>query len=203
MPKKTKAPAPPPPATEAKSDAGAVLNKARAAFDQYRKKATAHEGAARPPGWGAPLPGFPPGVPFPPGAMPAWGPPPPVATGLPSGIPWPIPGSAAPLPAAGAPAGPLFESVGQMLQLGVAFATAAFAGGLQVMQGFTGPLGAANAWPMPSQGGGGHPCGCGCDCGQPSRHDCHGGCSCSNCCEDQCGDCCCRPGVRNCSCCCC
>lgn len=201
MPKSSKASAPPLPAA-AKPDAGAVLNKARAAFDQYRKKMT-DQAAARKEGWGGPAPGFPPGMPFPPGmAMPPWGPPPPAPTGTPYGVPWPVPGPMVPpQPAVGGTTGPLFESVGQMLQLGVAFATAAFAGGLQVMQGFAGPATGGVFGAMPAHGGcHPHPHGCGDDCGHAPCGDCGRGRTCDY--DDMCGDCC-RPGVRNCSCGCC
>jgi hypothetical protein len=158
----------------------AALNQAKAAFDQYRRKKV--PGPAPQGNAAAAAPAPPPGYPLPP-----WGvTPPPGAAGPPPGPPWP----ASPSPSPVAMEGPFFESVGQMLRLGVAFATAAFAGGLQVMQGFTGPAmgggcgaptppgGCAGGWPEPARG-----CGCGCE---PSG--CGGGPPC-------------RPGVHNCDCC--
>ena len=150
--------------------AAAELNKAQAAHDQHSQKQA--EAAAPPPG--VPGPGFP---------MPGWGAPLP----LPPVPAWP--GAGMP----GMPGGPLAQEIGQMLRLGVAFATAAFTGGLQVMQGFAGP--GAGPLPQPPDRPG---CGCG---GGGSRADDHGcGCGCECGCERT--DCC-HVGVRNCRCGCC
>lgn len=158
---------------------GAALNQAKAAFDQYRRKKAAVPAPQGNAAAAAPTPTSPPGYPLPP-----WGAtPPPGAAGQPPGLPWPTSPNPSPVPE-----GPFFESVGQMLRLGVAFATAAFAGGLQVMQGFTGPAmdggchrpvppgPCAGGWPEPARG-----CGCESSC-------CAGGPPC-------------RPGVHNCDCC--
>jgi len=199
MPRQAKAKAEPAPATRV-SDAGTVLNKAKAAFDEYRKKIT---GAASNPGnecQTGKTRGRPPAGPFPMFPMPGWGAPAAPAPGSPwPGVVWPGGG---PGPMSGpATAAPFAESVGQMLRMGVAFATAALAGGLQVMEGFAGPGRGPSPWPGSCPHGshpececGCHPgcgdeCGCGCDC------DCGHACAC--CCEQT--DCC-RVGVHNCRC---
>src|ERR1039457_4094516 len=113
MPKKTKAAAQPPPAPN-KPDAGAVLNKAKAAFDQYRKKTT---GAPSRPGKDdrrGPPRGFPPGMPFPAYPMPGWGAPPSPTPGTPwPGISWPTGGGPGPMSGPGGTAAPIAEGVGQ------------------------------------------------------------------------------------------
>jgi hypothetical protein len=108
--------------------------------------------------------------------------------GQPPGVtPW----MALPAPPSGASAAqqaPFFESVGQMLRLGVSLASAVFAGGLQIMQGFNGPAMTPGPGPWAGCGGGECPphgmCGCG---GSPE-------CAC---CQHPCG---CHPGVHNCHC---
>jgi hypothetical protein len=197
MPAKPKAPAP----TEPPADPAVTLNKARAAFERYRQKAPRAEPAPAPAGWTIPVPGLPPGTPFPPAAVPPWGTPPMGPTTPPTSLPWPFPGNAAPVAAAG----PLAASVGQMLQLGVAFATAAFAGGLQVLQGFTGSMSPAVGWGAPGPRGPHAAAGCGGGCGGTCSADCHcGDCDCDCDCDCGCAAPCrgtgCRPGVRNCSC---
>lgn len=194
MPRPTKPKSEPMPAA-AKTDAGTALNKAKAAFDEYRKK---RSGTVSDPGRERHaekehVP--PPAGPFPMFPVPGWGAPSQFAPGTPwSGAPWPGAGAG---PMSGpAAAMPFAESVGQMLRMGVAFATAAFAGGLQVMEGFAGTgFGPAHG-PMPGHHG--HPgCGCACgeDCGCCCESDC--GCSCQCCCDE--ADCC-RVGVHNCGC---
>jgi hypothetical protein len=159
------------------------LNQARAEFEKYRQRMGPYwaAAAAPPPGPGMPLLGGPiPGA-FAPGPLPPY----------PGGGPFSYAGAPTAFPpqAAGSPiggSGPLFENIGRMLQMGVAFATTAFAGGMQLMQGFSGQ----------SRGGHHeHPCQCApvhsgeCDC-HPDDHAC--------CCDDY--DCCCTPGVSNCGC---
>ena len=199
MPKKTKAAAEAPPAPN-KPDAGAVLNKAKAAFDQYRKKtagAAPHSGKDDRHG---PPRGFPPGMSFPAYPMPGWGAPPSPTPGAPwPGIPWPAGGGPGAMPGPGAAAAPIAEGVGQMLRVGVAFATAAFASGLQVVQGFAGPMGGHSPWPMAQSQCGCCQSECGCDCGDECGCNC--GCQRSCCGDEGCGDCC-HVGVRNCRCCC-
>jgi hypothetical protein len=190
MPKQAKAAAAPTPAP-AKPDAGAVLNKAKAAFDQYRKKTAGASSRSRKDDRHGPPHGFPPGTPFPAYPMPGWGAPPSPTQGAPwPGITWPTGGGQGPMPGPGAAAAPFAEGVGQMLRVGVAFATAAFASGLQVVQGFAGPMGGSSPWPMNQSHGGCCQSECGCDCGNECR-----------CGDEGCGDCC-HVGVRNCRCCC-
>ena len=81
MPKKTKAAAAPVPAP-GKPDAGAVLNKAKAAFDQYRKKTAGAPSRSGKDDRHGPPHGFPPGLPFPGYPMPGWGAPPSPAPGV-------------------------------------------------------------------------------------------------------------------------
>jgi hypothetical protein len=146
------------------------LNKAKAAYDQYRQRMPGPAGGGGFPALG-PFPVFPP-----PGS------------GMAPGSPQPPAG----LSFGAANTVPLAESVGQMLRLGVAFATATLAGGLQVMQGFAGPAYAPPQRPMGGCGCGDRcedeysGCGCGCSCGgdycQDSVHNCRcggdGGCGC-------------------------
>ncbi len=100
-------------------------------------------------------------------------------------VPMPLmPGSPAPAAPAGSSTAqpPLFESVGQMLRLGVSLANAVFASGLQVMQGFNGPEMAPGPW-----GGECRPHGMW-GCGPVGECGCH---------AHSCG---CHPGVHNCGC---
>ncbi|MDD5673032.1 MAG: hypothetical protein PHC61_02625 [Chitinivibrionales bacterium] len=174
------------------------LNKARAAFEAYRKrvggvkKPLAGPSSVGASDHAAPAGGFPPQVAPGPMQMPpmAW----PQNPGKPfpqAPMPMPFPGA---MPGQmGAPAmpgmdSPLAQSIGTMLKVGVTFATAAFAGGLQVMQGFMGD---------PARCGEEHwehdrdERGCGCRpepfCGGHYGHHGHD----SHCCN---------PGVHNCDC---
>ena len=159
-----------PAASSGTADAGAALNKAKAAFDQYRQKMSGAPGLGGSPAMG-PFPVFPP-----PGA------------GMAPGSPWPFAGASPGAPAAA----PLAEGVGQLLRLGVAFATTALASGLQLMQGFSGVAHGSGPSPNP-----GFRCGCGRGyyddggCGSEGYSRCDCGCSCR--CDD-----CCRAGVHNC-----
>jgi hypothetical protein len=199
MPKQAKA-APAPTPAPAKPDAGAVLNKAKAAFDQYRKKTAGTPSRSRKDDRHGPPHGFQPGTPFPAYPMPGWGAPPSPTQGAPwPGISWPTGGGPGPMPGPVATVAPIAEGVGQMLRVGVAFATAAFASGLQVVQGFAGPMGGHSAWAMNQPHSGCCQAESGCGCGDESC--CDSGCQRSCCGDDECGDCC-RVGVRNCRCCC-
>ncbi len=161
------------------------LNQARAEFEKYRQRMNAYGQAPAAPVLGPGMPLFGGSFPWPHAA----GPMPP----LPGQGPFPYPGAPTTLLPQGvgspfAGGGPLFENIGRMLQMGVAFATTAFAGGVQVLQGFSG-----------SPTGGHHE-----SCCQPTRmHHDECGChhvDCDCCCDDH--DCCCSPGVSNCGCCC-
>jgi hypothetical protein len=177
-----------------KPDAGAVLNKAKAAFDEYRNKMTGASSGPGREGRAGKKRGFLPGGPVPMFPMPGWGAPPPYAPGSPwRGGAWPGAG-AGPMPEPAA-AAPLAESVGQMLRMGVAFATAAFTAGLQVMEGFAG-TGLQSRWPMPYHQSEPE---CRCACGEGYVCGCECGCGCDSCCDEP--DCC-RVGVHNCDCCC-
>jgi hypothetical protein len=196
MAKETKKPAAAQPAP------GDKLNKARAEFEKYRQRMQATEpprpatprGPGMPMGPALPINGAFPGASIA-GAVPSWPAQPahPFSQGLPlmpplqSGAPFFQNG---PAPFTGS--GPFFESLGKMLQMGVAFATTAFAGGTQMLQGFSGmPYGRES-------GHGGHN-GC---CGDGHHDDCcddnHG--HHDSCCEPH-HECCCNPGLNNCDCC--
>lgn len=169
------------------SGADEKLNKARAEFEKYRNRMSGRMGEpmASPLGPGRPILGgkFP-GA-YVPGTMP-----------FPFGAPGPMPPQG--LPSAFAGSGPLFENVGKMLQMGMAFATAVFAGGMQALQGFSGaPMSAkpcschSQSMPMPHGG----------ECGCQHEDSCHGDYhdSCRGSCACDC-ECCCNPGVSNCEC---
>jgi len=174
------------PNPDVKADAGAVLNKAKAAFDEYRAKISgasvhpSHEGRAQK----APR--------FPPGAPPMFAVP---SSGVPTashGIVWPG-GLGGPVSSA-VPAGPLADRIGQMLRMGVEFAIAAFTGGVQVMQAFAdGGLEPTPGRMSGARGNGG----CGCDCYDGDCDECGEACGCSHE-ENEC----CRVGIRNCRSCC-
>jgi hypothetical protein len=185
---------------------GDKLNKARAEFQKYRQRM---QGAEQPrpfspmgsaatagPSTAAAMPagGAFPGA-YVAGSIPPWpaqpmGSPASMPQGMPF-MPQPMPGfgpsfQGGPAPFAGS--GPFFESVGKMLQMGVAFATMAFAGGTQMMQGFSGMPGGYRD-----------------DCCQPRQSRHHGCCEDDHhhrdeCCEPA-HDCCCNPGINNCDCC--
>ena len=108
----------------------------------------------------------------------------PVPGQVPGAVPW-MPMQSLPSGATGQT--PLFESVGQMLRLGVSLANAVFAGGLQLMQGFNGPMMGPAMMPGPWGGPFGGEC-------RP-----HGMCGCGwepeSCGSHSCG---CHPGVHNC-----
>ncbi len=200
-----------PPENKGKTDAppeaseSSPVNKARAAFEEYRKKYAAQgEAASSGSHVGAPghaagahthFPGMPVQPPFP-------GMNPPLMQAMPMGVPPYFPGAGSPGPA---PVSPipgvdpqLFTNVGKMLSLGVTFATSVLMGGLQVMQGFTG-----------SRSGCGEPMHGSCGC-EPHHGGCHDYCGCGReahhgGCHDSCGcgcdgfdSCCCHPGVHNC-----
>lgn len=184
-----------PAVTESAAKEKEPLTKARAEFEKFRRERAASRGTQPPHSRlgpstsprGIPMPGrmsmprmdwpaMGPG-----GSMPFAVPPMPSSDEMPqSGIPYPLPiGNQ----------GPLFENIGKMLHLGVALATNAFAGGLQVLQGFSGASG-------------------GCGCYEGSAHP-HQGHMIHGCCHgdwhghDYCGCChehhgCCHPGVHNC-----
>jgi hypothetical protein len=164
-----------------------TLNKARAEFEKYRQRMSASGPMPATPPLGRGTPIFFGGA-LPPGPYPA-GPLTPPAPGpmpFPYGSPAMMPPQAMPNPFAGS--GPFFENVGKMLHMGVAFATTAFAGGMQVLQGFSGaPMGGYHG-----------------DCCQPTPMRHNNECCCQprhdDCCDHQ--DSCCNPGVGNCECCC-
>lgn len=179
---------------------GEKLSKARAEFDKYRARMGEARSGVSPEGpFGKGMPMFPgaqaPGNPSPfspfygsPFTMPQY-PMPPFQPGGQMGPPQPgMP------PFAGS--GPLFENIGRMMQMGVTFATAAFAGGMQMMQGFGGaPYGGLHSGP-------GHHGNCE---SEPHQRQLRGDCGChDDHCEDSHGhdDCCCNPGVSDCGCCC-
>lgn len=177
----------------------AMLDKARETFNELSKRATGAlspaEGvsrlgaSSRHPHAAQPNPsGYPP-MPFmgqiPPGGMPFPSPP-----MMPGAMPAPLP-----IPAIPGLEPQFFSNVGNMLNLGVMFAASAFAGGMQVMQGFVKGQGSCHD----NRHGYGHHdnrdgCGCGghdscgCDSGHHGPRSGH---------QDHCG---CNPGVHNCSC---
>jgi hypothetical protein len=166
-------------------NAGAV-SKAKAAFDEYRRKMIGSSPGPGREGRDRKMGGFQPGEPVPMFPKPGSGAPGAFVPGSPwSGVVWPG-GGTGPMPGTDVP---FAESVGQMLRMGVTFATAIFAGGLQVMEGFTGSGRGSSSWPMP------------CSRGAHAEHDC----GCYSRCSDECGcacyceetDCC-RVGVHNC-----
>lgn len=177
---------------------GDKLNKARAEFQKYRQRMQGAE-QAQPVSPIGPAAAMPTGGAFPgayvAGSIPPWptqpmGP----SASMPPGMPFmPPPMSpfgpsfqGSPAPFAGS--GPFFESVGKMLQMGVAFATMAFAGGTQMMQGFSGMPGGYRDDCCQPRGPRQHDC-----CEDDHRHR-------DECCEPE-RDCCCNPGINNCSCC--
>jgi hypothetical protein len=169
--------------------ASSQLNKAREAFEAYRSRMKGKESAAEgrigaaghhptenqfPFNYSGPVPmpfmGQPPqpGIPFPPF-------PPQSQAGGPFQMPS-IPGVEP----------EFFSNFGKMLNLGVAFATSAFAGGLQVMQGFMGQGQSGHCGPHHEGGNYNHAGEC--DCCGPCDDVPHRG-------HDDCG---CNPGVHNC-----
>ena len=164
-----------------KTDEG--MNKAKAAFAEYKKKMFAPYEAGAPaemkPGgpFGSPTMYGPPSYPFP--SPPFQNP----MAGMhhPSGMPLPPFGPSPVL------RGSLFENLGNLMRLGVDFLNCALAGGIQMVEGFSGT----------PHGDRDEPCGCHPD------DDYHGYCSCHHgyrhcCCETEC---CCNPSVHGCSCC--
>ncbi len=142
----------------AESEAGARLNKARIAFETYKKRVAAPAGHAEAAGHAVPPyayplpPGMPTGPFVPPNVMPAW-----------------------PAPAPGAkPAGSLVESLGTLLHLSIQAINAGLAGGIALMQGSPSP------WEAEHECGCHDRCGCGCEdnCCRP-----HHGWDCGSCCH--------------------
>ncbi len=161
-------------ASESRS-AGPKTNKAKTAFGEYKKRMAstgAPMGAGGYPSGLGMVPPWP--YPPPPGAMP----PPPFPQAPPTGVMPQMPGTGK----------SFFESVGNMLAMGVGLLTVGMQGGQQILEGLIGV--GYGAGPHPGYGH--HPhhgwdCGCEmgypyCDCGYPS------------CCECDC----CHPGVHNC-----
>jgi hypothetical protein len=151
------------------TDAGARLNKARVAFETYKKR------VAAPTGPEAYAPGKPAGH-----AVPPFGHPSPLGT--PSGAfvpPHVLPAWPAPPVAGPQPADSLIESLGTLVHLSIQAINAGLAGGIALMQGFPG-----------SEAGHGCDCHDACDC--QCEDDCcrpHHGCEC-------CGGC--HPSVHGC-----
>jgi hypothetical protein len=156
------------------SDAGARLNKARIAFEAYKKRVDAPAGHVAdaagaaghtPPPHAYP---FPPGIPYgfvPPTAMPAW----------------PAPPAAGPKAA-----GSLIESLGTLVHLSIQAINAGLAGGIALMQG--GPREAEYACGCHDRCGCEDNCGCGCGCKDDCCRPHHGGdCGCG-----------CHPSVHGC-----
>lgn len=172
------------PAAAAPEDSASEGNKARAAFEEYRKRMEAMAAGA-PPGMGlyASQPVPPPMYPY---GMPGWMPPP--AAPAPFGMP-PAPEA----PAAGS--GSLMQSLSALLRVGIEAVTAGLASGAQLVEGAWGPR--AGAWGVMESAG--PTCGCGSH-GWPGPCRGHGGC------HGGCHDCCsphgmhhgCNPGVHNC-----
>lgn len=136
------------------------------------------------PPFGPPMPNA---MPFPQGMMPPQG-----MMGMP-----PAPGFGA-IPAAFAGGG-LFNSLGNMLRLGVDTINSALAGSNQLVRGLTG--GGQPPYPCPQPY---YPQSCGCHhghmrhgCGHSHQHNTYHDCGCRSCCDVY-GESCCNPGVHNC-----
>ena len=154
------------------------VNKAKAAFDEYRKKMEASKMAAPRIESRSAAPFASPsfhGMPFMPHEAHQ------------AGMPPYLPHQAIPSPAIMIPRGSLFEGIGSMLRLGVDVMNAGLAGGLQLMEGFSH-----------------HESGCcqphhetSCCDHSPTYHGHSDRCCNTSCCSTSC-DCCCNPGVNNC-----
>ena len=138
------------------SGGGSPDNPALAAFEAYKQRMAGFS-------WGAP--GFPPGGPWAPYGppLPPGGFPPP-----PGWMPPPFSGQSPPSQGPSFPAsgGSWLEGLGTMMRLGVQVLNAALAGGLQLLEGFSGPVGDEGGYPGYSPPGR-CPCGCG---GSPLPH---------------------------------
>lgn len=174
--------------------ASATPKRAKAAFDDYRKRMAAASPMGMMPDGAYTAPHANPFASGAPNAygMPGW-PYPAHPSGM-TGPPW-APASTHATMGTGAalskevPTGSFFESVATLLRLGVDFANASLAGGMQILYGYAGKGGCDATAHHTMQHGYGHHC---CCCQTPHYQGNYGCC-----CE--CGhDCCCTPGVHNC-----
>ncbi|PXF58391.1 MAG: hypothetical protein C4B58_06700 [Deltaproteobacteria bacterium] len=155
-------------------------NRAKAAFEEYKKRMAASHRTM--PGNMESNPGHPFTHPYAYG-MPGWPYPPPGGMPHPTLAQQPYPDPASPLKTSG---GSLFESVGNMIRLGVDLANATLAGGVQLLEGFSGQRGYYEGPYPDSRYWGQNSC-----CCDPCSNQ-HGY---VNCCCDYC---CCNPSVNNC-----
>ncbi len=170
------------PETAAPEGSPTPENKARAAFEEYKRRMDAR--AARFAG-GIPVSA---GQPFPPPfsyGMPAWTFPPPPAPmpGAPT-PPYAMPGSAERLASR---TKSLLGSIGDLVQSSIDAVNLGLAGGIQLMEGLWGP---GTLGPGPHAYGPPPPY------PQPGCHGCSGYYDC--CCDPCCGHCGCNPSVHNC-----
>jgi|SRR3990172_2053380 len=168
-------------------------SKAKAAFDEYKKRMEAAGCAAGGTSMHLGQPFIPP-YPY---GMPAWSyppPPPPMMMPQPPGPPPSAPHHPGPSIGSGKS---LFESIGNMIRLGIETANAGLAGGAEMMRGVSGT--GFQGWdphdhhpaPYPYSSGCGEHHGCG------ENHGCgsHGYRNCCEVCNSGCG---CNPSVSNC-----